>query len=420
MILVVLVSAVQRSTVIASSSDIACEWAVGAFMDCVSGSISCEVQQWLVIASGWVSQLATALVDRFNELVDWIKAQLKELIAIGSFAFAIWKWLRYRDSALFARFRELLEKEERRLRHARSDLTEIIARPAPGQTAVMPLFAEESLRQVFRKRRWSSVLSSDDRQTRTDKRLTRALERIDEQIEWAERQHEFFREQRATVHLLKGAIASARSKRVQDDVLRKRLDNEALTHFRDALAVPGNEKDVQATEYSGRQLLRLEQYQAALLTFNEMEALANALENGRQKVIHQARAKWLQAEACRLRSPPAKARANILMIEAHKRLASIAPLFDRALLDQAQMHEMHGCLRLEMKFPAVAADSLGAAKECYERLLDSLDLKKMRLMRRLWRQFLRFFRDDGSYELRKAARDGLARVDSALKDGKCS
>ena len=181
---------------------------VGASMDCIPESFSCEVQQWLVVASGWVSQVATALVDRFNELVDWIKAQLKELVAIGSFAFAIWKWLRYRDSALFARFRELLEKEERRLRHARSDLAEIITRPAPGQTAVFPLFAEEPLRQVFRKRRWSSVLNSDDRETRTDKRLSRALVRIDEQIEWAERQHEFFREQRAAVHLLKGAIAS--------------------------------------------------------------------------------------------------------------------------------------------------------------------------------------------------------------------
>ena len=389
-------------------------------MDCIPGSFSCDVQQWLIVESGWVSQVATALVDRFNDVVDWIRAQLKELIAIGSFAFAIWKWLRYRDSALFARFRELLEKEERRLRHARSDLAEIITRPAPGQTAAMPLFVEEPLRQVFRKRGWSGVLSNDDRQTRTDKRLSRALVRIDEQIGWAERQHQFFREQRAAVHLLKGAIASARSERVQDDALRERLDNEALTHFRDALAVPGNEKDVQAIEYSGQQLLRLKQYQAALLTFNEMETLANALEDSRQKVIYQARAKWFQAEASRLRSHPAERRANVLMIEAHKRLASIAPLFDRDLLEQAKMHEMHGCLRLDIRFPAMAQTSLQAAKECYERLLDNVELKRVRLLRRLWRLLLRLFRDDGTNELRKAARDGLSRVERALTDGKCT
>lgn len=388
-------------------------------MDCVQGNFACDVQQWLAFAFSWVAEAVSYVVGRFNELIDWLKSQLKELIAIGSFAFAVWKWLRYRDSALFARFRELLEKEERRLRHARSDLLEIICRPAPGQSAEVPLFAEEPLRQIFRRRRWAGVLNVTDPETRADRKLNRALADIDEQIDWGEKRQAFFREQRASVHLLKGAIASARTERVKDDQLRDRLNNEALTHFRDALGVPGNEKDIQAIEYRGHQLLKLGQIQAALLSFGEMEALADALAAGRAKTIYQARARRFQAQASRLRTPPANGRANILMGAALRHLASIAPLFDRDLLDQAEMHEIQGCIRFRLRFPAAANESLEAAKECYQRLLDNLDPNQHRILRRFWRRLRRLFHDDGTDAMRKAAQEGLARVERAVQTGQC-
>ena len=58
-----------------------------------------------------------------------------------------------------------------------------------------------------------------------------------------------------------------------------------------------------------------------------------------------------------------------------------------------------------------------AAKEEYQRLLDSLDPKKQRVLRRLWQYIRRFFYDDGTGALRKAAQDGLVRVERALEGG---
>src|SRR5262249_27899110 len=137
-------------------------------MDCGQASFICDVQHLVTLAIAWMAGAIGYAVGQFNLLVDWIRSQLKELIAIGSFAFAVWKWLRYPDSQLFLRFRELLEKEEDRLRHAHSDLAEIICRPAPGQSVTMPLFVEEPLLRIFRKRRWAGVLNVTDYETRTD------------------------------------------------------------------------------------------------------------------------------------------------------------------------------------------------------------------------------------------------------------
>src|SRR5215471_19112804 len=57
----------------------------------------------------------------------------------------------------------------------------------------------------------------------------------------------------------KGAIASARSERARTAQHWWTRNNEALTHFRDALAVPGNNKDLGALEYKAHQLRKLAQ-----------------------------------------------------------------------------------------------------------------------------------------------------------------
>ena len=62
-------------------------------------------------------------------------------------------------------------------------------------------------------RYWWRVLSSRDPITSADRRLDRTLKEIDTQLQWTEMRLELYREQRATVHLVKGAIASARSDR---------------------------------------------------------------------------------------------------------------------------------------------------------------------------------------------------------------
>jgi tetratricopeptide (TPR) repeat protein len=392
-------------------------------MDCAAGNFLCYFDVIRLNAGELLPVLRDtigSLTDLFNGLVDTVKPHLNALIALGSFAFAVWKWVRYRESALFRRFRELVEKTVRGLRAGRSDLLEIVCRPAPGQTATAPLFAENALRRVFLRRRWRLVLSSADPITSTDRLLDRALQQIDKQIEWCEMREAVFREQRATVHLLKGAIASARSERAKSAQSWWKLNNEALTHFRDALGVRGNEGDVEAAEYKAHQLRKLGELDAALACYEEMERLAGTIEAPRRKSFVLARTKRYQAEICRLQVPPALGVANRLLTSGlQEDLAPYAPLIDRDLLDQAQMHELQGCVRFGLNFNDAARQSLLAAQADFQRLVDNLDSQNLSRRKQAWRWFRSFFHDDGVEAMRAAAQAGLTRVERALQTGRC-
>ncbi len=391
-------------------------------MDCVAGDFTCYFDALRLKAMELLPVLrdtVLALTDFFNALVDTVKPHLNALIALGSFAFAVWKWVRYRESALFRRFRELVERTVRGLRAGRSDLLEIICRPAPGQSATVPIFAENALRRVFLRRRWRLVLSAADPITSTDRLLDRALRQIDKQIEWCEMREAVFREQRATVHLLKGAIASARSERAKSAQSWWKLNNEALAHFRDALGVKGNEGDVEAAEYKAHQLRKLGELEAALECYEEMERLADTREPPKLKSIIIARAKRHQAEIIHISQETASRTAADLLEGALAQLAPFAPLVNRNLLEQAEIHELHGCVRLRLLHPNVATTNFLAAQAEYQRLLDDRDPEKQRVLARIWWRLRRLFYDDGTDVMRKTAQTGLTRVQRALQTGQC-
>jgi tetratricopeptide (TPR) repeat protein len=402
------------------------EWGIGNFacLYAISfGDSWTELLVWSRSLQPAIEELIRAIVETIDQLLtgfsNLLGRHLQSLITLASFSFGVWKWYRYREAALLRRLREFLEREERGLRHARSNLLEIVCRPAPGQRTTAPLFSVEPLRRVLLKRYWRPTLSIADPITGTDRRLNRALRQIDKQLDWGERQQAFFRQQRASVHLLRGAIASARSERVSDAQVRWQLNNEALTHFRDALGSLGKTSDVDATEYKAHQLRKLGELNLAFDCYEEMERLADAIEAPKRKSIAISRAKRYQAEIIHVSQDAPSQNAADLLEAALEQLAPFAPLVNRDLLEQAEVHELHGCVRLRRGHPHVAKSNFLAAKEEYQRLLDSLDPKKQRLLRRLWQHIRRFFYDDGTGALRKAAQDGLARVARALESGQC-
>src|SRR5262249_46023278 len=178
-----------------------------------------------------------------NQRLRRLSRQVAPML-VASLSFAIWKWVRYCEAALFDRLKDRVARTVSGLRVGRTDLLEIVCRPTPGQRANAPLFIENDLRRVLLKNSWRRTLRNQVPLTRTDRRLNRVLREIDEQLAWTEMRLAVFREQRATVHLIKGAIASARSERARTAQHWWTRNNEALTHFRDALAVPGNNKDL--------------------------------------------------------------------------------------------------------------------------------------------------------------------------------
>jgi len=363
--------------------------------------------------------LATSITDFFNTAVETLKPHLSPLITLGSLSFAIYKWVLYRDSVLFLRLKDLVAKTISTLMIGRSDLLALVCRPAPGQTTTAPLFIEDNLRSLMERRYWWRILSRRDPVTRVDKQLSKSLTQIDKQLEWTELRLKLFREQRATVHLIKGAIASARSERANNAQGWWKTNNAALAHFRDALGVPGNERDLDALEYKAHQLRKLGHLEGAKTCYEEIETCATSMESSRRKDLLLSRALRYQAEICRLQNPPALGVANNLFTAALNVLAPHTPLVDRELLEQAEINELQGCVRFGLNFNNVADQSLSDAQSDYQRILDTFEEAHRHRMKRIMRWIKRLFRDDGTEEILKSAAAGVARVTAARQDGSC-
>src|SRR5262245_29247149 len=377
---------------------------------CKTNFAGCPDATWFFVRFG--AHQVTAV---FNAAVDALKPHLQSLIALGSSSFAVWKWWRYREAALFRRLKERVEKEVVDLRVGRADLLDIICRPSPGQVATVPLFAEDRLRTVFFKRHWRWVLSSNDPVTTTDRRLDRALTEIEKQLTWTKMRETYYREQRATVHLIKGAIASARSEKAKSAHNWWRLNHDALAHFRSVLSEPDNENDIEATEYSGHQLRRLAALDNALASYEKMGRLAASIKEKLQRDLVVARAKRYQAEIRRLQK--AYGVSNRLLSSALKDLEAHVPLLGRHLLERGQTNELQGCVRLALKFADAAEDSFKAAEVDYQKLVDHYDPQKQSRLGRTLARLRRIFHDDGTDQLFKEAKDGLDRVQAALQEG---
>jgi len=395
------------------------------------GLLGLEAHDWVRIcktdfascpdATSWFVRFAVQQVtDVFNKVIDALRPHLHSLIALGSLSFAIWKWWRYREAALFRRLKEFVEKEVVNLRTGRTDLLDIICRPSPGQVvAAVPLFSEPRLQTVFFKRHWGWVLSSKDPVTRTERRLDRALEKIDKQLAWTKMRETHFREQRATAHLIKGAIASARSERATSAQNWWRLNRDALAQFRSVLSEPDNENDIEAIEYSGHQYWRLAVLDKALDSFEKMGKLAatikaDKLEGQLKRDLALARAKRYQAEIRRLQR--AYGVSNRLLSSALKDLEAHVPLLGRHLLEQGYTNELQGHVRLALNFADAAKDSFKAADADYQKLVDHYDPQKQSSLARALRRLQRIFHDDGTEQLLKDAEDGLARVQPIIQE----
>ena len=120
--------------------------------------------------------------------------------------------------------------------------------------------------------------------------------------------------------------ASARSERANSAKGWRKAINEALTHFRDALGVPGCERDIGALEYKAHQLRKLGHLESALESYGELENAVTALEPSKQKAILLAKSLRYRAEINQLQIPPSLGIANRLLSLALDALAPYAPL----------------------------------------------------------------------------------------------
>ena len=363
-------------------------------MDCAQGSIACDVQQWLTIAIAGLSEAIRYGLDQFNLLIDWIRSQLKELIAIFSFAFAIWRWWRYRESVLHRRLAEYLAEQDRRLSFARDDMLQAIFRPGRRRTFNEPLFAAKSLRNVLRQRRWDALFDFRSIDKSAEHNLDRALGEIDRRLGLAVAALTSLRSQMASAHMLKGAIAAARASAVRDGPQQVDLDNRALIEFRTVLQVHDYERDAQAKEFEAHQLRKLGHLAEADAAYEQLEALTAWISDDRARNLTLARAKRQRAQIAQAQTAGGSDDAKTLIVEGIGLRGQYGPYRDWEGIEQGDTHYVEAYIRRRLGHARIEREQLGLAASAYSHILSQTPRS-------------RWFKVSRTERLRAAAQAGL-------------
>jgi hypothetical protein len=338
-------------------------------MDCGQGNLFCDIQHWLTVSIIWISDALQYAVDQFNLLVDWIRSQLKELIAIGSLALAIWKWWRYRENVLHRRLAEYLTEQDHRLKNARDDVLQAIFRPGRRRAFNEPVFAARSLRDVLRRRRWDSKLGLRKIERNAEHKLDRALNEIDHRLGITVAALTSLRAQMASAYVLKGAIASARASQTRNPVSAMDLDAEALVHFRTALQVHDYERDVQAKEYEAHQLRKLGHLAEAESAYEQLEAFTAWIADERVRHLAVARARRYRAQIAQANAVGGSNDARNLIVEALEHRSLFGPYRDWEGIEQGDVHYIEAFIRCRLGHAQIEKIQLGQAARAYGRVL---------------------------------------------------
>jgi hypothetical protein len=243
-----------------------------------------------------LQQIWHGAFDWITWITQELRANASTIFGLAGFSFGIWRWWYYRESVLHRRLREYLAEQDRRLYQARSHILDAIFRPGRKREFAYPLFAVKPLRALLRRRRWDSLWGVGRIEKVADRNLDSALRFIERRVEVASGMLKSLLAQRASAHLLKGAIASARAAQARGVTERVDLEDKALVQFRLALQVPEHEADAQVKEYEAHQLRRLGHLREAATAYEELEALAAYIRDERTRHLTLARAKRYRAE----------------------------------------------------------------------------------------------------------------------------
>jgi hypothetical protein len=376
----------------------------------------------------WLRQSWPNVAAALQGVFQFVMAHAEKIFGLAGFSFGVWRWWYYRESVPHKRLQEYLAEQERRLHQARAYVLEAILRPGPKRRFAEPLFAVKPLRTLLRRKGWRLLFGVRRIELGADRLLRRALRKIEAQLETVQTTLMNLHDQRASAHILRGAISSARAGSSNTRPRSTQLDKMALDDFRFALQVPG-EHQVEAKEYEAHQLRRLGNLRDAEGAYKDLDALANRMLAGTARDLIRARARrWLasiaQAHACEefrrgLKPTPGSKYANRLMTgqrnasdngdddnridatgalplrEPHGR-----PFQNRDANEQGDMHYLSAFIYRNLGFTRREGKQLDAAETSYRSVLNQTPTS-------------RWFVGGSTKRLRAAAQAGLDRVNDA-------
>ncbi len=390
-------------------------------MDCGNSDLVCQGMT-LIEHNEFVVSAMAEFAARFGErasgimglVATFIQHNAQTIFGAGGLAFGIWRWWRYREQILHKRLAEYLRDSDARLKQGQQFVLDALERPAPGQSFSLPLFASDQLRAVLRERNWDKSATAVQVASSAEWQLSQALEKIQRQLKTADEDIASLRQQCATAHILRGAIASSLAKRNSSQATEK--NNLALTEFRTALQIPGHESDVIVKELEAHQLRKLGHLAQALQAYLELEQLASTIEDQRAKILVIARAKRYRAEILQATSLQQDGNGQVSFKScwaAHDLISSnrprtaldlrktLAPFRRWDLCEQGEINYVAALVCNIAGFGRLEADHLDGAETAYSGVLAELPQKRFSLNR------------NSTHRLRMTAKAGLERTERA-------
>lgn len=381
-------------------------------MECGTEDLLCqflEIVRENDYASGvltkWLGEVGVRATGILGAIAAVLKDHGEKLVGLAGFSFGIYRWWKYREHILHKRLAEYLKENDRRLRTGTQDLLTALHRPAPGRVTAMPLFAPRELNSVLRERNWDRTPTAATVHSSAQWQLSSAVEKIERQLKAGEEMIAALRDQLATAHFLRGAVAASAAKRA-------RLDDHnliALTAFRTALQVPGHAHNLLAKEMEAHQLRKLGQLPAALEAYQEVENLVSTVGDYRTQRLTIARVKRYQAEIYQMQASTTdgngtrvyqgSAIARNLMSDALVIRANFAPYQGDEMLEQGDMHFCLSYIAKNLGHAVLCPRQLEAAETAY-RAVQAEKLRGIRGRR-------------AKRKLKKSAAEGIARVERA-------
>lgn len=384
-------------------------------MTCGADDTLCQVLGLVLHDNEYATAVLTKWLGEagwFGAISDFLRDHGEKLIGLAGVSFGFYRWWKYREAMLHKRLDEYLRDNDRRLVDGQTYVLSALQRPGPGQRFKLPLFASRQLQTVLRERNWDNTLVAANVRQSAGLQLGEAIDSIERRIELADRTIGSLRQQLATAHILKGAIAASGEPRSSDGgAVNANLD--ALSSFRSALQIPGHEKNLAAKELEAHQLRKLSEFGKAKQAYEDVQGLASTTDDYRTQRLAVARAKRHQAEVYQAEAsfvtPDGKRVFNGSLL-AHGQLnpndpessisirRNFGPFRGWDQLDDGDLAYLAGFVAHNLSFTNVRDARLNEAELAYRGILGSpVSLWSKRSKR----------------QLRRRAAEGLARVTAA-------
>jgi len=260
---------------------------------------------WVFLGPGgyWVDTVSSVAATKWTAVANWYQLKLEgsakllaPVITIVSGTYALVKAYKYAEARLHYRLHDFIDREERRLREARSKMRMLADKPGIKREFVEPGFLDDNLRTAIRELGWGSYFLPPQMGL-VEYQLTSAIAQIEHQSNLSIERQRHLERQLATAHLLKGALWMATASNLKTDSKDDRLAlTNAVSHF--SAAVQINADDEEALEYLAQAYIRLGQTDEASIALDKvLQLTANQEKSLTRSRALRSKARIAEAEA---------------------------------------------------------------------------------------------------------------------------